>query len=471
MRAAVLGLALVGAFTGAAQAELPTTKRTISVPTPRPAARAQTAKVLYMNRCKGGCTFTKSTDMNHAPSHTTYIPNGAPGQMFNLTEFALGDAEWTELMQCIRDVYSPYDVQVVDEKPVDGVFYNEGVIAGVDSELGIQGAYGIAPVDGNCNPIAYSISFTFANSNGINAKPYFLCAVVAQETGHAFGLDHSYEFVDGTSACRDPMSYREDCGGQRFFRNQAAFCGENSKRPCRCGQTQNAHLKLNAALGAATATTEPPTVTVTSPAPGATVAAGAPVIATAGAQRGIDKLELWVNDYKWAEVRGAAFGFDGQPESAYTIALPDELPDGVMDLVVKAKDDLGTTTDSATVRVTKGAACTSADSCLAGQRCDDEGRCLWDPPVGNTGDECTFQQYCVSGICASTGEEMRCSSSCVPQNPDSCPAGFECLEDSKLCWPAETAAGGCCSANTAAGAQSALLAFGLAALFVRRRRR
>src|SRR6185503_11791697 len=105
-----------------------------------------------------------------------------------------------------------------------------------------------------------------------------------QETGHAYGMaDHSWSFIsDGRSACSDPMSYRVDClsNGQRFFRNEAATCGEFSMRPCQCNG-MNSHLKLITALGAGQSTTPPPTIAITQPAPNATVGAGAMVIATA----------------------------------------------------------------------------------------------------------------------------------------------------------------------------------------------
>ena len=39
-------------------------------------------------------------------------------------------------------------------------------------------------------------------------RTWNICALVAQETAHAYGLDHAYEFSDGRPACSDPMTYR-----------------------------------------------------------------------------------------------------------------------------------------------------------------------------------------------------------------------------------------------------------------------
>src|SRR5262249_46978274 len=118
---------------------------------------------------------------------------------------------------------------------------------------------------------------------------------------------------------------------------------------CKCGVTQNSHFKLKTLFGSATPTTSPPESTILFPAQGATIDKGAPVGATCLAQRGVKRVELWVNGAKWDAVRGADFGGDGQDSNNYDIVIPSDVPDGVMDLVVRAYDDLGVFTDSAPV--------------------------------------------------------------------------------------------------------------------------
>src|SRR6185503_6497471 len=168
---------------------------------------------------------------------------------------------------------------------------------------------GIAPGQLGCGGQDNVISFTFANIYGGTSQQFIwsVCQVAAQETGHSFGLDHVYQFSDGRSACTDPMTYRGDCGGQAFFRNDLASCGEYATRPCRCGGLQNSHNKLLTLFGPGTPLTAPPALTVSAPMSGDTVANGATVIATASAQRGVARLELWLNGYKWASAKGAEF--------------------------------------------------------------------------------------------------------------------------------------------------------------------
>src|SRR5262249_44479096 len=153
-----------------------------------------------------------------------------------------------------------------------GVSYTEGILAGVPEDIGYSSSQvgGIASgPNHDCSPQSNVISFSFANVFGGADRVFTLCGVVGQETAHAFGLDHEFAYQDMTSACRSPMSYRQDCGGERFFRGQAATCGEFAPRTCKCGGLQAAHKKLLSVFGPGTPITAPPHLMVTSPANGA----------------------------------------------------------------------------------------------------------------------------------------------------------------------------------------------------------
>ena len=147
----------------------------------------------------------------------------------------------------------------------------------------------------------------------------------------------------------------------------------------------------------------------------------------------------FLNGYKWAETKGAFFGANGQPEASYSLILPPDVPDGVIDIVVRAQDDLEVATDSAPITVTKGTPCATADTCAEGQLCE-AGRCFWAPPVGELGEECTFTQFCKGELCQSLDSgESRCTQNCVLGIEDSCPPNFQCLangDNTGVCWPA-----------------------------------
>jgi hypothetical protein len=147
-----------------------------------------------------------------------------------------------------------------------------------------------------------------------------------------------------------------------------------------------------------------------------------------------------------------------------------------MDLDVRACGEMGPcATDR--VRVTLGAPCATEATCLPGQDCDGEGRCLWAPPTGALGDACTFPQECVSNLCADVGGSLACTEPCFGPPNDDCPAGFSCTAASGaagVCAPeVSDEGGGCCAVGGTGGrALATPLGLGLAvALLLGRRRR
>lgn len=440
---------------------------------------APISPTLFLNRCTGGCSIIGGA-VNDARANTSTIPN--PGRTYTVGEFqengqvgTAADAAWAAVLECVREVYSPYQVTVTDQRPSSGA-YHMAIVAGLPEDVGWPSStQGVAP--GSCSPQDNVISFSFANAHPGSGTDRMLnlCWTVAQESAHSFGLpDHAWEFADGSSACNDPMTYRTDCGGQKFFRNADASCGDFAKGSCRCGATQNSHRELLDVFGAGTPTTGAPTSAITLPVAGTVL--GAVVGVQAGSRRGIAKVELRVNGFRWASVKGTPFGANGQANpGTYTIPVPSNLPDGIVDLVARACDDLGTCTDSAVVTATKGVPCTSADMCAELQHCD-EGRCLWDPAAGEIGDACAFDQTCVSEMCSPTVEDRICTQTCSTDVP--CPSGFDCLQTSAgdFCYLPD--GGGCCSAGEAAhhgylqgGLGALALALGLRRPRRRRRRR
>jgi MYXO-CTERM domain-containing protein len=111
--------------------------------------------------------------------------------------------------------------------------------------------------------------------------------------------------------------------------------------------------------------------------------------------------------------------------------------------------------------------CPTSRSCFAR-------RCIAEPfgPNG-LGTECTTSAECDSSQCAESSQDgKRCSFGCSVSNGASCPDGFECLRsegDVGACWPAES--GGCCDVGGAGGPGAIVLALGVAAFGLRRRRR
>ena len=471
MRSVVAVTLLVSSLAVAAPGSV---RAVIEVPAAPP--KTDESPYLYLNRCSGGCMVTGGPD-NDATTLASNIPT--PGE-YLIGEFATetgatgsaADAEWAELVQCVEEVYSPFAVMVTDTLPT-GVTYTEALVAGIPGDIGRpEDNLGISVLSSNCAPIDDGLAFIFANSHpgtGMD-RIYQICWTAAQESAHLYGLDHEWMFTDGESACRDPMTYRTDCGGEKFFRNMRAECGRFMEEPCKCGGTQNSAAILTSVFGAGTPITAPPHVAITYPTASASITSGITVHATAGAQRGVAEVELYVNGSRWANsFMVAAFGAEGQPDADYAITLPTRLPDGILDIVIRADDDLGVSTDSAVVEVEKGSPCTTANDCLPDQTCD-AGKCDYPPPTLALGSACSYDQQCTTWECGDFSDGSACTTDCEVDEPTSCPATYTCFDAGDghgRC--AIGGGGGCCDAS--GGSPTSLATAAILALVLRRRRR
>jgi MYXO-CTERM domain-containing protein len=465
-------------------------------------AGATTSAVLYLNRCVGGCTVHRGN--NDATTDSSSILMGS-GDSLAVSAFGYTDTDWQNLVQCVREVYSPYAITITDVRPTTGR-YNEAIVAGVPAEIGYDGkTLGVAPLARDCSPLDNAVSFSFANAHPVQDLIANLCWTVAQESAHVYGLDHEYRFLDPAfallsnkgSACSDPMTYLTDClsAGEKFFRNATAACGTTTEQPgCgpqvtnySCSASQNSHRALTTLFGAGTPLTPAPAVSISIPKPGVPVDLTAPVHAQASSKRGVVRVELLLNGFSWASLPGVKFGSAAQLPSDYALAFPRNLPDGVVDIQVRAHDDIGSTTTTDPVTFTKGQPCVDASTCLTGQRCE-AGKCFWDPPTGELGDACTYPQACKSLVCVGVGDQKLCSQDCtlgakgsVPGADGTCPSGFTCLASGAATTDGSpgvcligSGGGGCCSVGgDGPGAVIGHGALGLAivAWLARRRKR
>jgi uncharacterized protein (TIGR03382 family) len=430
---------------------------------------------IFLNRCVGGCIVTGGQS-NDARNLDSSIP---PSGQFLVQEFAdengstgsNADLEWSELVQCMKEVYSPFAVTITDQEPTNETF-TEVLVAGSPTDVDQPSDYlGVAIVSANCAPVDDMLAFAFANTHpgsGMD-RVYQICWTAAQESAHAFGLDHEYQFTDGESACRDPMTYRTDCLGEKFFRNLEADCGETAVRPCRCSATQNSAAMLYSVFGSGTPITAPPTVTITYPADGSDV--GSLVHATAAAQRGVASVALFINGSRYAfQLSDVPYGSDGQPAADYVLDMPASIPKGTLSLVVTAADDLGISTDSTPVTVSNGPPCTKDSDCLANQTCTvPTGECVYPAPTLELGSACSYDQQCTTWECGDFSSGKACTTDCEVDSPTSCPAAFECIDAGGGQGQCAVTTGGCCDA-TGSPTGSFAIATAVLGLVLRRRR-
>jgi hypothetical protein len=398
------------------------------------------SNIIFVNRCPGNCIITPGND--DARLDTSSIPDSTS----TITEFALGDEVYDQVIECLRDVYSPYDVEIVTEDPGEGTFHHEAILAGEPQELGrAANVGGIAP--SNCEPLNNVITFSFANALGSDVET--LCWTVAQESAHAFGLpNHVYD-------CLDPMTYLEGPCGRKYFRNRSIQCGEFAPGDCRCGgSAQNSHRELVATFGEGTPPA-PPEVTLLYPEADDVVADNFDIFFTAIDPRLVHHVDVYLNGVRYLTVDGHAF--ENRADD-YAVEAPDH-PDGYIDIEIRAYNEINEEAGVARTTVLKGEPCDSADDCFEFMDCS-AGHCAYPAPAGELGDECAYDEYCLDGPCIEGGGERRCSQECPVGVSDSCPGGYECLSPG-FCWPSDS--GGCC---TVAGGQGSDDRFPLAVLSV-----
>lgn len=234
LAAVLLAVAFVAADPARAEAAPVKLRRTyVRVDPPPPASPARLRKtggargVIYLNRCAASCTLSPGTDDSRADRSSLLKST------VTVPAFDKGDQAWREVVDCVARLYAPYNIRVTDQDP-GAAEHHEAIVAGDPGAAGFPVDFGgIAPFA--CAEIRNAITYSFAN---VWPSALDVCETVAQESAHAFGLDH-------VLLCTDPMTYLPACGPRRF-QDVDALCGETEAHACACGggATQNSHKTL-----------------------------------------------------------------------------------------------------------------------------------------------------------------------------------------------------------------------------------
>ena len=290
------------------------------------------SRIVYMN--KNGVTLSPGNN-DARINRSTIVQQATTFAAWNVSA-----ANWSTVMTCMRDLFSRFDVQIVDTDP-GNVPHIEAVFGGSPTQVGMaNNVAGVSPFTLDCVVIENSVVFTFTGA--FTFTPREACEIMAQEVAHSYGLDHEL-------LAADPMTYLAYTGN-RSFQDTAAQCGESTARVCgingsTCRQTQNSVALLTERLGAA-GDIQPPTVTWSSPADNATVPPG---------------FEVKVGGMDNVAVTGAVLKIDGTQTDMktgpgpYTFVTSATLPDGQHTIVVDISDGKNIKSETRTVTVMKGA--------------------------------------------------------------------------------------------------------------------
>jgi hypothetical protein len=206
------------------------------------------SRTIYLNR-HGGMLRPGASDSRTDTSSLVAAPTELPG-------WDIDDATWAATVACMHEIWEPFDVALTETDP-GGTPHIEARFGGTPAAIGMPPKIGgVAPMAIDCGIVENAIVFTFPVN--LHEDPRTVCEVMAQEIGHAYGLDHELEAAD-------PMTYLS-YPGERTFQDTTAACGETTARPCgigghTCRADQNSVRILRERLG------EPPTALPPSDAP------------------------------------------------------------------------------------------------------------------------------------------------------------------------------------------------------------
>jgi hypothetical protein len=389
-----------------------------------------------------------------------------------LTPFDGSDADWADVVSCMKEVFEPFNIVITDTDPGTANHF-EIMVAGAPQDLGMSsGIGGISPW--NCDApggyISDSLVFDFSKVWGGSVNE--ICATAAQEVAHSFLLDH-------VADASDPMTYfsyptrrhfkdgvmcGSDCVNGRGPFGQSCNGADDQIHSCTCTghATQADVTDIKNLFGASTV--PPPEVKISNPLDGSAVMGAFPVGATVtGNLSPIVKADLVIDGATVSSLTAAPFGFNA----------PGDLASGSHEVKVVVHDYYDVQ-GSTTIHVIIGSPCTSSSDCPDDGDACVGGRCITGPGVdGGLGSTCTMDSDCASNQCVASDSGMYCVVPC-DVGMGECPSGFGCYDTgggAGICYPGYddgTGGGGGC---TSGGGGATLLGvlFGLAGLVWKRR--
>jgi hypothetical protein len=467
-----VAFAVVLSLTASAFAERP---HSLEFPRPyQPELEAVSSNVIFLDRCANGCTLYLGQD-NSTTDHSSLVKGTS-----TLTAFNCGDQVWQQVVSCMQDVFSSYNVVITDVDP-GTQSHLEVKVAGNACDV-LPASY-CASVGGvafyTCaSYVQNALVFDFANEWSCNVNE--ICATAAQEIAHTWSLDHVTNnadpmtyfaygmrryFADGDqcgSDCSNASGYCKVGQSGCTAPDGVTACSTQQVHTCRCtsSTTQNDNQAILNIFGAGNPVL--PTVTITKPLDGEAVSPGFAVAADVSSPYGVMKADLTV---------------DGMPSgsitsSPYVFNAPATLAPGAHNVVVTGYD-IHSNKTTAMITAIIGNPCTKASDCPGNSDYCIGGRCVPGSGVpGGLGSMCATSTDCKDNLCASDGTNMYCTVAC---QKGQCPSGFGCLptgmgsDTSGVCWPSYDDGSGGCNADRGAPVTLGLVCLGLA--LSRRRRR
>jgi hypothetical protein len=196
-------------------------------------------RVIYLHRA--GIELRGGPNASH--DGRSSVVGAREDERLTVPRFTGGDKRWRQIVACVRGLFAPFDVDVVDQRPSRPGYIlvavgGKSTVITSRHEHTHAGVGGLAPFNGGV--IQDAVVFAFSTTLGNRVRP--ICETIGMEVGHAYGLYHAFE-------CKDVMTYRHGC--RKTFVDRDVPCGEGKPRRCHGGApTQNSYRTLLRLLGA-----------------------------------------------------------------------------------------------------------------------------------------------------------------------------------------------------------------------------
>lgn len=244
--------------------DLPT-EQVVLDSTPAPQGVGPVPAVVYL--ATEGITLTPCTGAHGARRCTELIPDTAVFPAWGTPQ------ERSALLQAVEDYYAAVDLRVTDEAPPDYLPYMLAVVGGHSSLIGKRetscGLAWLSCGGGRRN----LLSLTFASSCGGSESPEDVASVLAHETAHNLGLEHTNQTSDlmFPTVTASDQAFTDECLTILTADDRdEPLCPDVHARTCPEleGAEQNDVAELLEALGPRRADTSPPSIERTVPADG-----------------------------------------------------------------------------------------------------------------------------------------------------------------------------------------------------------
>ena len=247
--------------------------------------------ILYVNF--DGSVIYGGNDCSDAPTNCSFLA-GSTGAV-SFPSYSGSDADRTQILADIGQMYAAYNVQIVTARPPSGTQYEMTMVGGTSDVIHQpSNRVGVSPVDCQ-NQNESDISFVFAATPGLTLHD--IAVAIAQESAHGYGLAHTNNMMD----VMYPYISSQATGYLDLNMDVYDVGAVNSD--CNGTGKQNSFRELMFNVGhSGGPDTVPPTISISAPHDGDTVASGFTIVFDANDNVFVSSIDVSIDGRAWPSI-------------------------------------------------------------------------------------------------------------------------------------------------------------------------